>query len=256
MLFRNKFYFLSNMFNCTVMYNDCTYLCAESAFQAQKCINEEEKKLFIKANGFTAKKWGKKVALRKDWNTVRVSVMEDIVRAKFEQHPDLARQLVKIKGLIQEDNSWGDTFWGIYRGQGENNLGKILMKIRDEFISSSSINIYTSYYSNMEWKNRGLFPIGISIGTPNDFQGDKYIKLAPSAELLQHWKQFHNEKIYNNVFGHYLMNLNASEIISELARMSKGKDIVLLCYEKNTFCHRQIVARWLKWALNKEVIEI
>lgn len=52
------------------------------------------------------------------------------------------------------------------------------------------------------------------------------------------------------------MTLNASKIISELAQMSKGKDIVLLCYEKDTFCHRQIVSRWLKWAINKEVIEL
>ena len=256
MVFRGSFDFMSNMYNCTIMYNGCKYSCVESAFQAQKCADEVEKKLFNHIDGFLAKKYGKKVSLRKDWNKVRVPIMEEIVRAKFSQHPDLANKIAKVEGVIQEDNSWHDTFWGVCNGEGANNLGKILMKIRDELNSSSSVNIYTSYYSNMEWKDRDLFPIGISIGTPIDFQGAKYLKLAPSAELLKHWKKFHDEKTYNNVFGHYLMTLNASEIISELAQMSKGKDIVLLCCEKETFCHRQIVARWLKWAINKDVIEL
>ena len=256
MNFRNNFYFLSNMYPCRVHYRGIEYTCAESAFQAQKCTDESEKLMFNNINGFESKKLGRKVSLRKDWNTVRVSIMEEIVRAKFAQHPELANKLTKVEGHIQVDNSWKDTFWGVCNGVGENHLGKILMKIRDELNSSFSINIYTSYYSNMEWKDRDLFPIGISIGTPIDFQGTKYLKLAPSAELLQHWKKFHDEKTYNNVFGHYLMTLNAREIISDLTHLSKGKDIVLLCYEKETFCHRQIVARWLKWAINKEVIEL
>ena len=256
MLFHGSLDFLSNMYNCTVMYNGCTYKCAESAFQAQKCIKESEKRLFVGINGFDAKRLGRKVSLKSNWEIEKLAIMEEIVRAKFLQNPILAKKLISLQGNIQEDNSWNDTFWGVCNGVGENHLGKILMKIRDELNSSSSINLYTSYYSNMELKNRDLFPIGISIGTPINIQGAKYLKLAPSAELLQHWKKFHDEKVYNNVFGHYLMTLNPNEIISELTQMSKGKDIVLLCYEKETFCHRQIVARWLKWAINKEVIEL
>jgi len=34
--------------------------------------------------------------------------------------------------IIKEHNTWGDKFWGIYGGEGENHLGKILMKIRKE----------------------------------------------------------------------------------------------------------------------------
>lgn len=156
MLFRNEFYFLSNMFNCTVMYNDCTYRCAESAFQSQKCVDEEEKELFAHMDGFLAKRYGKKVSLRKDWNKVRVPIMEEVVRAKFEQHPELARKLAKIEGVIQEDNSWEDTFWGVCEGKGENNLGKILMKIRDELNNSSSIikikETKASYKRGIYWE--------------------------------------------------------------------------------------------------------
>ena len=62
--------------------------------------------------------------------------MEEIVRAKFIQNPSLAEKLIKVEGPIQEDNSWNDIFWGICNGIGENKLGIILMKIRDEFLNT------------------------------------------------------------------------------------------------------------------------
>lgn len=39
-----------------------------------------------------------------------------------------------------EGNSWGDTFWGECNGIGENNLGKILMKIRKEIVDLENLN--------------------------------------------------------------------------------------------------------------------
>ena len=58
--------------------------------------------------------------------------MERLVREKFRQHPDLLQRLKALNGLIQEDNTWGDRYWGVCNGTGQNKLGKILMKIRDE----------------------------------------------------------------------------------------------------------------------------
>lgn len=59
--------------------------------------------------------------------------MEDIVRDKFTRNEDLKAMLLATgdEGLI-EGNWWGDTFWGECKGQGENHLGRILMKIRRE----------------------------------------------------------------------------------------------------------------------------
>ena len=59
--------------------------------------------------------------------------MEEIVAAKFTQHPDLAEKLLETGSMILiEGNDWGDTYWGAATSteQGENHLGKILMKIR------------------------------------------------------------------------------------------------------------------------------
>ena len=54
-----------------------------------------------------------------------------LVILKFTQNPELLKRLKQIKGPISEENTWGDTFWGICEGKGENNLGKILMEVRD-----------------------------------------------------------------------------------------------------------------------------
>lgn len=149
MKFRGKFYFLSNMFPCSVTIDissitvpeslqdktkisPMTFPCAESAFQAAKCICENDRLPFTKMDGFAAKKAGRKVTLRPDWENIKLNVMKNIVTAKFKQHPELAEKLHEINGNIQEENSWNDTFWGVCNGKGRNELGKILMEIRDK----------------------------------------------------------------------------------------------------------------------------
>lgn len=132
MIFRDDFYFLSNMYPCPVVVDGIEYSCSETAFQAQKTFNASERKMLINLDGFAAKKAGKHVTLRPDWESVKILIMEAVVRAKFEQHPELMIKLHDVAGTICEDNSWGDTFWGVCNGNGENHLGKILMKIRDE----------------------------------------------------------------------------------------------------------------------------
>lgn len=132
MIFRDDFYFLSNMYPCSVVVDGIEYSCSETAFQAQKTLDASERKTLASLDGFAAKKAGRRVTLRPDWETVKVSIMETVVRAKFDQHADLMVKLHNVAGEIAEDNSWGDIFWGKCNGSGENHLGKILMKIRDE----------------------------------------------------------------------------------------------------------------------------
>ena len=59
--------------------------------------------------------------------------MEKCVRYKFAHHPELKEKLLATgDAYLEEGNTWGDRIWGVYQGQGENRLGKILMKIRKE----------------------------------------------------------------------------------------------------------------------------
>ncbi len=130
--FRGDWSFLSNFYECKIVYEGYIFNNAESAFQAQKCISEVDK--FIGINGSTAKRLGKKVTLRPDWNDVRDDIMYKIVRAKFEQNPELRDKLINTYPFeIVERNKWGDTYWGVCNGIGENKLGEILESIRADF---------------------------------------------------------------------------------------------------------------------------
>lgn len=129
MEFRSKYWFLSNFYPCKVHFGGLEFNCVEAAFQSAKCKNVENRKLFVGLNGAEAKKLGRKVKLRADWNKVKDDVMFALVSEKFE-NPELMAKLKAIKGEIVENNSWNDTYWGVCNGKGLNKLGKILMEVR------------------------------------------------------------------------------------------------------------------------------
>ena len=136
--FRGDFFFLSNFYNCPVTYKQLTYTNNEAAFQAQKCVNDAERIQFTKLSPSEAKRLGRRVSLRRDWEDVKVSIMEEVVRAKFMQNTELAGKLLATGDTyLEEGNTWGDRVWGTVNGVGANQLGIILMKIRDEIRESN-----------------------------------------------------------------------------------------------------------------------
>ena len=133
--FRGKYVFLSNFWEIPVTYQGLTYGSNEAAFQAQKCMTEEERLPFTEMRPAMSKKAGRRVQLRADWEDVKLSIMEDIVRAKFTQNEDLKQLLLATGDLVlEEGNTWHDTFWGVdvKTREGENHLGRILMRVRQE----------------------------------------------------------------------------------------------------------------------------
>jgi len=131
--FRGKYGFLSNFYERPVFYDGITYQNNEAAFQAQKTLDIEERKQFADLSPSVAKRKGRKVTLRNDWEEVKFDVMLEICRAKFTQNQDLAEKLLATgdEELI-EGNTWGDRIWGMVDCTGKNWLGKILMQIREE----------------------------------------------------------------------------------------------------------------------------
>ncbi len=133
--FRDDYFFLSNFYAAPVRYDGVLYQNNEAAFQAQKCVTREERAAFADLPPDAAKKLGRRVRLRPDWEDVKVGIMEQIVRAKFTQNRELGRLLLATgSGRLEEGNTWNDTFWGTHlsNGKGENHLGIILIKIREE----------------------------------------------------------------------------------------------------------------------------
>jgi len=134
MKFRGEFAFLSNFYPAEVKMYGQPYPTVEHAFQAAKTLNRVERMVISSANTpGIAKRMGRKVTLRPDWEEVKLGFMEELVRRKFTHHPELKKKLLSTYNIqLVENNHWNDTFWGVCNGRGKNHLGKILMKIRTE----------------------------------------------------------------------------------------------------------------------------
>jgi hypothetical protein len=118
--------------------------------------------------------------------------------------------------------------------------------------------IYTSYFSNPRLANLGLPLYSIARGTPFWCNGViRLPELAPSAALLVWWKasakDYPAQEIYVKQYYQETLNqLNPLDIVSKI-----GSNVVLLCWEKDSFCHRHIVAQWLSTnCSNVSVIEL
>lgn len=134
--FQGYYRFLSNFWPCDIDYDGIVYPSTEHAYQAAKTNDIETKKLIVnlKTPG-EAKRCGRKIKIREDWDNIKLKVMYDINKLKYEC-PDLAAKLMLTEGKeIIEGNKWNDTFWGVCNGVGDNHLGNILMKIREELIT-------------------------------------------------------------------------------------------------------------------------
>jgi ribA/ribD-fused uncharacterized protein len=125
--------FLSNFYDCRVIYEGIWYRNAESAYQASKLDSRKARLQFQGLTGAQAKALGRTVELRDDWEDVKLSNMYDVVSAKFANNTGLRMKLMMTGDEeIVEENTWGDTYWGVCQGKGENHLGKILMFTRWE----------------------------------------------------------------------------------------------------------------------------
>ena len=133
--FTGEYRFLSNFFPAVVTLDGETYPSVEHAYQAAKTtspIAREAIRTCPKPG--QAKRNGRMVQLRPDWEEIKLDVMRDLLWQKF-QHYDLREQLLATgdRRLI-EGNHWNDTFWGVCRGVGQNWLGVLLMEIREEML--------------------------------------------------------------------------------------------------------------------------
>lgn len=135
--FNGEFAFLSNFYPVDLVWDYMLWPTSEHAYQAAKTLDAVSRRnIAMLATPGQAKQAGKTLVLRPDWDIIKFDIMESIVRAKFIQNLPQAKLLIATGNrLLEEGNTWHDRIWGVSpprSGNGDNHLGRILMKIRDE----------------------------------------------------------------------------------------------------------------------------
>lgn len=126
------FEFLSNFHPAVVSLDGVEYPTVEHAYQAAKTLDETQRRHIRDATTpGNAKERGGRVSMRPGWDTIKVTVMRDLLLQKFSDPILRARLCDTAPRLLVEGNTWGDRFWGVCDGEGENWLGRLLMEIRD-----------------------------------------------------------------------------------------------------------------------------
>ncbi len=105
----------------------------EGEFQARK---SDPPTLHLEAmDPYKARDAGRHLLLRPNWDTIKLEIMWQLVWKKFRDHQVLADELLMTGDRkLVEGNNWGDRYWGVTQngyGTGENQLGKILMNVRE-----------------------------------------------------------------------------------------------------------------------------
>lgn len=135
--FRGKYYFLSNFSDSRITINGHSFLNAEAAFHSFKDLSRQYE--FKNLDPSSAKRLGRRVRLRSDWEEIKDDIMYQVVKDKFTQNEILRVKLLNTGDeYLEEDNVWHDNYWGVCQCVkcqdkiGKNKLGKILMRVREE----------------------------------------------------------------------------------------------------------------------------
>jgi len=144
--FFGQYRFLSNFWPAKVFLDGEEYSCSENAYQAAK-YKREYRTYFRTCSPRDAVKFVEENHEGKysheEWNSIKLEIMKKLLVQKFDKNlnPDNYKKLVDTGNkYLEEANDWEDTYWGVNKGDknepgiGENNLGKLLMEVRDELI--------------------------------------------------------------------------------------------------------------------------
>lgn len=140
-LFYEQWYdVFSNFSALAVEFEGALYPTAEHAYQAAKCTDPAGKQAILRAKSPAEAKdianLAYQAAKHPQWDQIKVGVLENILRAKLAQHDTVRQALMRSGKEDIGEASPDDMFWGYGDGQGQNQLGKLWMKLRSELVVS------------------------------------------------------------------------------------------------------------------------
>ena len=139
--FSGEYLGLSNLTPYLVRVADVEFPTLEHAFQAMKSMRKEQWIEISKIpNPGDARRRGDGLLYpRPDWEEKKRFVMYKLLQEKFQCTPYKNLLLETWPRQLIEGNHWKDKYWGVYKGEGENWLGRLLMRVRLELIAESLV---------------------------------------------------------------------------------------------------------------------
>ena len=130
--FTGQYEFLNNSYPALMSFRGDLFPTAEHAFQSTKASSDDEYQIIKRAKTATeSRRLGRCIPLKEGWIESQVHIMEEVLRSKFE-NPFLAEMLVLTHPSELIYTGSRSEFWGFVNGEGQNQFGLLLMKIRDE----------------------------------------------------------------------------------------------------------------------------
>jgi len=140
--FRNEYRWLSNFAVAPVVYEGMLFRTVEHAYQAAKTLEWDQREHIAAAwSAGEAKRRGRKLKIRDNWDDVKLHVMLVLLRQKFAVAPYRSLLIETGDAEIIEDNWWHDRFWGVCRGSGQNHLGRLIMQVRSELNAADDASV-------------------------------------------------------------------------------------------------------------------
>lgn len=140
--FSGEYRWLSNFWPVDIIHNGFIFPSVENAYQASK-VNPDNTKIInfmTKCSPSVSKRLGRNNSIysNEQWCEIKLDIMCKLLIQKFET-PYLKDKLIQTKNMeLIEGNHWGDKYWGMCKINGTfvglNNLGKLIMKIRDDYL--------------------------------------------------------------------------------------------------------------------------
>ncbi len=133
-----EFYPLDNFSSFKVKVNGYLYSSLEEAFQSMLFLPDHKEISEQIKNSYSAHEAQK--IMHENINKVKYSkeeklvLMEKLLKLKIEQNPYVLKKLLETKNYTIMEDSPKDNYWGCgINREGENNLGKLWMKLREEY---------------------------------------------------------------------------------------------------------------------------
>jgi len=139
--YEHEFYVFSNYSSFMLEWKGNLYPTSEHAYHSEKFEDEQLKEQVRNArSAHDSQKFANAhiEERRKDWDSVKLQIMKEILREKVAQHPYVKKKLIESGDKELIEDSWRDDFWGWGPNKdGANHLGRLWMEVRAEVLLES-----------------------------------------------------------------------------------------------------------------------